>query len=193
MVEVSDQRFEELCRVYEPRCRVPAVVQVTDIAGLVRGAHEGHGLGNEFLSHIQQVDALIHVVRGFQDAKILHTEGHMDVLRDIEIINNELIQKDKQLLNKKLADVRKKHQRNPRDTVVKGQYECLLKVEEQLGEGLRVGVKEWTVSEAHVLNTLLFITSKPMLYLVNLSVDQFLQHVQGELLQWKAEVENKVH
>lgn len=125
MVKIKDERFDKLIEIYTPESQIPAVIQITDIAGLVKGASEGAGLGNEFLSNIQQVDAIYHVVRAFTNSKILHTEGEMDVIRDIHIINNELIQKDIQFLDKKLLDVTKKYNRNPRDIFVKAQYECL--------------------------------------------------------------------
>lgn len=91
---VPDQRFEKLCSIYNPKSKVPATLTITDIAGLVKGASQGAGLGNAFLSHISQVDGIYHVVRAFEDADIIHEEGDVDPIRDMEIIHGELIAKD---------------------------------------------------------------------------------------------------
>jgi len=93
-VPVPDERFEHLCEMYKPASKVPAFLNVTDIAGLVKGAAEGAGLGNAFLSHISACDGIFHMVRVFDDEDITHVEGTVDPLRDIEIINNELRYKD---------------------------------------------------------------------------------------------------
>jgi obg-like ATPase 1 len=91
---VPDQRFEKLCEMYKPKSKVPATINITDIAGLVRGASEGAGLGNAFLSHIQAVDGIYHVVRAFENAEIIHEEGDINPTRDMDIIYGELIAKD---------------------------------------------------------------------------------------------------
>jgi obg-like ATPase 1 len=97
---VPDARFEKLCDMYKPKSKVPATISITDIAGLVKGASEGAGLGNAFLSHIQAVDGIYHVVRAFENADIIHNEGEVDPIRDLEIIAGELIAKDIQWLDK---------------------------------------------------------------------------------------------
>eukprot|EP00917_Polyrhabdina_sp_WS-2016_P006524 GHVP01014555.1.p1 GENE.GHVP01014555.1~~GHVP01014555.1.p1 ORF type:complete len:172 (-),score=27.78 GHVP01014555.1:151-666(-) len=94
-VPISDSRFDWLCDTYKPKSRVPAYLTIVDIAGLVQGASTGAGLGNEFLSHIRSVDAIYHVIRGFKDESIVHVEGEIDPIRDIDIICSELILKDK--------------------------------------------------------------------------------------------------
>lgn len=91
---VPDARFEKLCEMYKPKSKVAATLSITDIAGLVKGASLGEGLGNAFLSHIQAVDGIFHVVRAFENPDIIHNEGDIDPLRDMEIINGELIAKD---------------------------------------------------------------------------------------------------
>ena len=93
-VAVYDKRFDHLCEAYEPKSKVPAVLEIWDIAGLVKGAHEGHGLGNAFLDNIRAVDAIYHVVRAFKDKHVEHVEGNVDPIRDMEIIASELRQKD---------------------------------------------------------------------------------------------------
>ena len=99
-IHVPDARFDKLCEMYHPKSKVPAILSITDIAGLVRGAADGAGLGNAFLSHIQATDGLFHVVRAFDNEMITHEEGEVDAIRDLDIIHEELIAKDTQYLNK---------------------------------------------------------------------------------------------
>ncbi len=101
-VPVSDKRFDELCKIFKPKSKVQTALQVIDIAGLVPGAHKGEGLGNEFLSNIQQVDGIFHLVRAFKDKDIVHTEGDVDAIRDLDVISNELVQKDIMSIEKKM-------------------------------------------------------------------------------------------
>jgi obg-like ATPase 1 len=93
-INIPDARYEKLVELYQPKSRVMATIQITDIAGLVKGASNGEGLGNAFLSHIAAVDGIYHVVRAFDDADIIHQEGEVDPIRDMEIIHDELIAKD---------------------------------------------------------------------------------------------------
>jgi len=93
-VSISDPRFDKLVEIHKPKSQVPACLKIVDIAGLVPGASEGAGLGNAFLSHIQGVDGIFHVIRAFEDAEIIHTEGEVDPIRDLEIISSELAKKD---------------------------------------------------------------------------------------------------
>ena len=104
-IYVPDARFDKLVEMYKPKSKVPATLSITDIAGLVKGASEGAGLGNAFLSHIQAVDGIYHVVRAFDNEEIIHEEGDVDPLRDMDIIVGELIAKDLQFLDKRMKDV----------------------------------------------------------------------------------------
>lgn len=106
-VEVPDERFEKLCEIYKPKSKVPASLTILDIAGLVKGASDNAGMGNAFLSHIQAVDGIFHVVRAFDDDEVPHFEGDVDPIRDLEIIQGELIEKDKAGLDKKIEDIDK--------------------------------------------------------------------------------------
>ena len=107
VVEVDDSRLEVLSSITGSSKTIPAVIEFVDIAGLVKGASEGEGLGNKFLSHIRNVDAIIHVVRGFHDDDITHVEGDIDPLRDIKIIETELLLKDLERLNKRVEKISK--------------------------------------------------------------------------------------
>merc|ERR1712012_689342 len=108
-VPVPDERFEFLCEYHKPASKVPAFLNVTDIAGLVKGASEGQGLGNAFLSHIKACDAMIHLCRTFEDKEITHVEGEVDPVRDLDIINEELRLKDEESFMKVFDDLEKVH------------------------------------------------------------------------------------
>ena len=125
-VEVPDERFLKLCEIYKPKSKVPASLTILDIAGLVKGASTGQGMGNEFLSHIQSVDGIFHVVRAFDDEDIQHYEGDVDPIRDLDIIQGELMEKDKVLINKSIDELEKvikrsngKNEIEERDTLKK--------------------------------------------------------------------------
>ena len=106
-IHVPDKRLTKLCEMYHPKSEVAATLKIYDIAGLVRGASEGKGLGNEFLSHIKEVDGIYHVVRAFEDDNIVHDEGDVNPIRDLKIISEELMAKDKQYLVDRLDDLTK--------------------------------------------------------------------------------------
>ena len=102
MVDVPDARIDALCEMYHPKKRTPATIEFVDIAGLVKGASKGEGLGNKFLSHIREVDAIVHVVRCFENDDIIHVDGSIDAKRDIETINLELILSDLELIDRRI-------------------------------------------------------------------------------------------
>ena len=118
-VPIDDPRFDKLCEIFKPKSKVACALQIIDIAGLVPGAHKGEGLGNEFLSNIQAVDGIFHLVRAFSDKEIVHTEGEVDPVRDLEVISNELIQKDIMSIEKKLAELKPKVERFNEDQAKK--------------------------------------------------------------------------
>ncbi len=132
-VPVPDERFEHLCEMYKPASKVPAFLNVTDIAGLVKGAAEGAGLGNAFLSHISACDGIFHMVRVFDDEDITHVEGTVDPLRDIEIINNELRYKDLEKAQKVFKEAETRFIR-ANDKTWKTDYEVLQRLIDMLGK-----------------------------------------------------------
>jgi len=132
-VPVPDPRFEELCDIYSPVSKVPAYLNVTDIAGLVKGAAEGQGLGNAFLSHIKACDAIYMMVRVFDDEDIVHVEGDVNPIRDIEIINHELVLKDQEMLAKVLKEADTRFNR-ANDKTWKCDFETLTKLTAMLGK-----------------------------------------------------------
>lgn len=174
-VPVPDERWDWLVDHHKPVSKVPAFLNVVDIAGLVKGASEGQGLGNAFLSHIKACDALLHLCRTFEDKEITHIEGEVDPIRDLDIINEELRLKDEEFFNKVFEEVERKHVRGG-DKKLKNEYESLVKIKKVLMEEKRhIRFGDWGANDIAVLNEHLFITSKPMLYLVNLSEKDFIR------------------
>uniref|UniRef100_A0A4W3IP19 Obg-like ATPase 1 n=1 Tax=Callorhinchus milii TaxID=7868 RepID=A0A4W3IP19_CALMI len=166
--------------------KVPAFLNVVDIAGLVKGAHAGQGLGNAFLSHISACDALFHLTRAFEDDDIVHIEGNVDPVRDIEIIHEELRLKDEELIMPIIDKLEKVSVRGG-DKKLKPEYDIILKVKNWLKDekkGVRF-YKDWNDKEIDVLNKHLFLTSKPMLYLVNLSEKDYIRRKNKWLIKIK--------
>jgi len=171
-VYLTDPRFDKLVSIFKPKSAVEATVEVVDIAGLVKGASEGAGLGNAFLSNIQAVDGIYHVTRAFDDEEIIHTDGEVDPVRDLEVISEELIKKDQQWLFKRLETVEKDISRfNSKQA--KEEKETLDKVKDMLGKGQWVKDGTWSAKDIEILNEHLFLTAKPVIYLVNLSEKDF--------------------
>lgn len=174
-VPVPDERWDWLVEHHKPASKVPAFLNVTDIAGLVKGASEGQGLGNAFLSHIKACDAMFHLCRTFEDKEITHVEGEVDPVRDLDIINEELRLKDEEFFEKVYEEVERKYVRGG-EKKLKVEYEVLCKIKKCLVEDKRhIRFGEWNANDTEVLNKHLFITSKPMLYLVNLSEKDYIR------------------
>ncbi|TEB34451.1 hypothetical protein FA13DRAFT_1788885 [Coprinellus micaceus] len=179
-IPVPDARFEWLCDLYKPASRVPAHLTCIDIAGLTAGASTGAGLGNAFLSHVRAVDGIFQVVRAFDDAEVIHVEGDVDPIRDMEIIQTELRLKDIEWVEKTIDNM-KKTTRSLGSTSLadKAKKEELATVEKVL-KVLTVDQKdarkaEWTNKEIDVVNGLQLLTAKPVTYLVNLSERDFVR------------------
>ena len=133
MVTVPDKRLDVLAEMYHPEKYTPAVIEFVDIAGLVRGASKGEGLGNKFLSHIREVDAIVHLVRCFEDSNIIHVDGKVDPLRDIETINLELIFADLEVLEKRILRTEKAMKG---DKTLKDELDILMRIKEGLENGI---------------------------------------------------------
>eukprot|EP00270_Netrium_digitus_P021803 TRINITY_DN955_c0_g1_i1.p1 TRINITY_DN955_c0_g1~~TRINITY_DN955_c0_g1_i1.p1 ORF type:complete len:393 (-),score=133.45 TRINITY_DN955_c0_g1_i1:177-1355(-) len=167
-VPVSDERFEWLCNLYKPKNNVSAYLEVNDIAGLVKGANAGEGLGNSFLSHIRDVDGIFHVCRAFDDEDIVHVEDTVDPIRDLEIIHNELRLKDIEFLERIQEDQEKQLKRS-NDKQLKLEHQCVLMVLDWLKEGKDVRLGDWKAADIELLIPLRLLTAKPVVYLVNLT------------------------
>lgn len=168
---VPDERYEWLCNVWKPPSTQPAWLNVTDIAGLIRGASEGAGLGNEFLSHIQAVDGLLHMVRAFDDDEVVHVDDSVDPVRDLETIVQELCKKDQSYVKHCQDEKKKEIKKNPTFKLPPLYYEVMEKVDTMLAANQMLSNAEWTAPEVDKLNELipLCITLKPVVYIVNLS------------------------
>ena len=167
VVTVPDERMDKLKSMYEPNRFIPTAYEFTDIAGLVKGASQGEGLGNKFLSHIREVDAIVEVVRCFDDGKIIHVDGNINPIRDIETINLELAIADLDVINNRLERVSKKARttKNKEDLT---EVEALEKAKQALEENKALRQVEFTEDELKSLKSYSFLTLKPIIYLANI-------------------------
>lgn len=165
VVPVPDERLDWLAELYDPKLYTPATIEFVDIAGLVRGASRGEGLGNKFLSHIRECDAIIHVVRCFENDDIIHVEGSVDPVRDLETINIELVLADIETIDHRLDRSRKLAKGNKSlETEVK----FLEQVRAHLSDGKTIRSMELTDDERAILSDIALLTAKPVIYAANI-------------------------
>ncbi len=169
IVAVPDERLDRLAEMYNPKKVTPTAIEFLDIAGLVKGASKGEGLGNKFLSHIREVDAIVHVVRCFDDGNIVHVEGSVDPARDIETINLELIFSDLEAIDKRIDKTRK--QMKSGDKKYLAELEILERIKATLEQGLPLRSMEFDPDEKEYVRQLFLLTGKPVLYCANISED----------------------
>ena len=169
VVPVPDERLDELTKMYKPEKTTHAIIEFVDIAGLVKGASKGEGLGNKFLSHIREVDAICEVVRCFEDPNIVHVDGSIDPIRDIETINLELIFADIETLNKRIDSVKKKLKA---DKKCQEELDVLEKIKNALENGKSARTVELNDDEKEFLKDTFLLTMKPILYIANVSEKQ---------------------
>jgi len=168
VVTVPDTRLEFLENLYLPKSLVPTTFEFTDIAGLVKGASKGEGLGNKFLSHIREVDAIVEVVRCFKDNNITHVEGDVDPIRDIEIINIELILADLEIIDNRIEKIAKKAE-TTKDKEALQEVAILKKCKEALEQNIPLRLVDLSEEEKFLLRAFSFITLKPLIYVANVS------------------------
>ena len=169
VVTVPDSRLDVLAKMYDPKKYTPAIIQFVDIAGLVKGAAQGEGLGNKFLSNIRECDAIIHVVRCFEDDNIIHVDGSVNPLRDIETINMELIFSDMEMVERRI-DRTKKAMKG--DKTLAGELELFERIHATLEEGLCARTMTLTEDERACLYDTPLLTMKPVIYVANVSEDE---------------------
>jgi len=174
-VAVPDERFDFLVNYHKPASSVPAFLQITDIAGLVKGASEGQGLGNAFLSHIRAVDAIFHVVRVFEDEEVSHVEGNVDPVRDLQIISDELILKDIEFVQTRYDSVAQVVKRQPNDKTKKLELESVEKILEFIKQKKEIRTEAWKAAEVEILNQMQLLTAKPVIYLVNMTANDYIK------------------
>ncbi|MFA6424287.1 MAG: redox-regulated ATPase YchF [Candidatus Magasanikbacteria bacterium] len=170
VVQVPDERLQKLSDVSKSKKIIPTVIEFVDIAGLVKGASEGEGLGNKFLSHIREVDAIAQVVRAFSDSNVIHVNNKVDPTDDAEVINLELALADLQTVSKRLENVKKGAKGTAAKEVAK-QIELLEKVNKQLEDGKPARALGYDEDEMEIVRELHLLTMKPMLYVVNVDED----------------------
>ena len=172
-VIVPDKRVEELSKMYNPTRTIPTTFEFTDIAGLVKGASNGEGLGNKFLSHIREVDAIVEVVRCFEDKNIIHVDGEIDPIRDIEVINLELILSDLEIIDNRINKIAKKAQtsKNKDDLL---EYNLLVRIKENLEKNIPARKLEFTEDELKLISSFNLITLKPIIYVANVSEEDIM-------------------
>ena len=169
VVPVPDERLEVLTKMYNAQKTTHAIVEFVDIAGLVKGASKGEGLGNKFLSHIREVDAIAQVVRCFENPNIVHVDGSIDPLRDIETINLELIFADIETVDKRLDKARKMLKA---DKKYQAEVDLLERIKKHLEEEKPVRTMGFNEDENEILKEIMFLTAKPILYICNVSEEQ---------------------
>jgi len=185
-VPVPDVRFDYLVEKVKPKNNIAAVLTITDIAGLVKGANEGKGLGNAFLSNISAVDAIYHVCRAFKDTEIEHVEGSVDPVRDLSIISEELQLKDLAVCRNRLEHVKRLVDR-AQDKTKKQDVATLTIAEDLLAKKKDIRSYPWKNDDIDVLNEMQFLTAKPVVYLVNIGEDEFKEQKNkwlGKIHQW---------
>ena len=171
LVDVPDKRLQKLAELVQPNRVVPTQIEIVDIAGLVRGASKGEGLGNKFLANIREVDAIIHVIRCFEDENILREEGPINPVGDKEIIDIELQLKDLESVEKKLQRIEKQARLDPK---LKAEYEVLVRCKEHLEKGKNIRELQLTKEERPAIADLFLLSEKPVLYVAN--VDEASMH-----------------
>ena len=176
MVSVPDERLDKLAEMYHPDKFTPATIEFVDIAGLVKGASKGEGLGNKFLSHIREVDAIIHVVRCFENDDITHVDGSIDPARDIDTINLELILSDLDILSRRV-DSRKKAMKG--DKTIAGEVEFLERLVSEMEQGKTARAVEMTDDEKEYLKEVSLLTIKPVIYACNMGENDFADGIDN--------------
>ncbi len=176
VVAVPDYRLDELAKMYSPKKITPAVIEFVDIAGLVKGASKGEGLGNKFLSHIREVDAVIHVVRCFDNDDIMHVSGSVDPKRDIETINLELILSDLEILERRIDRTAKAAKG---DKSLLTELEFLKRLKTELENGVSARAVEADDDEKAILADIGLLSAKPVIYACNMSEDDFASNIEN--------------
>ena len=174
VVEVKDKRLDKIVEIVKPRSIVPTSFSFTDIAGLVKGASKGEGLGNQFLSHIRDVDAICEVVRCFEDPNIIHVEGKVDPISDIEVINLELILADLEVVEKRLPKIEKKAQLKVDNDAV-FEYQILKKLHDGFLNNIPARLIPLTTEEKLYVKNYQFLTMKPILYVANVGENDIVK------------------
>jgi len=189
IVTVPDERLQVLSDISKSKKLIPAAIEFVDIAGLVKGASQGEGLGNQFLANIREVGAIIHVVRCFEDENIIHVNSKIDPLKDIEIINYELIMADLSTIEKRIGGISRKVRSN--DKEAKDQLEFYERIKEVLLEGKLVRLMEVEEKNVPLLGELTLLTAKPVIYVANVKEEELKDSANNKFVQVVKEISSK--
>ena len=182
VVTVPDERLAKLEEMYLPERTIPTSFEFTDIAGLVKGASQGEGLGNQFLSYIRETDAICEVVRCFEDSNIIHVEGQVNPIRDIEIINLELTIADLDIVGNRIEKMKKKAESN-KDKEALEEMQALQKAKDALMKNIPLRLIDFTEEEKKLLKSYNFLTLKPMIYLANINENEISEEDNAYVLK----------
>ncbi|PAB58815.1 redox-regulated ATPase YchF [Anaeromicrobium sediminis] len=180
VVSVPDERLDVLREIYDSKKLVPTAIEFYDIAGLVKGASKGEGLGNKFLSHIREVEAIVHVVRCFEDPNVVHVDGSVGPLRDIETINLELIFSDIEIIDRRLMKAKKLLKS---DKSLKAEVELLERIKEVLENGQSARVLDLTDDEKEMVKGFNLLSYKPIIYVSNVSEDDLISGEENDMVK----------
>ena len=176
VVAVPDKRLDKLAQMYDPDKYTPATIEFVDIAGLVKGASKGEGLGNKFLSNIRECDAIVHVVRCFENDDIIHVEGNVDPIRDIDTINLELILSDVEIIKRRIDKAQKM---TKADKKYQAEVDFFKRVEDALNNGITARAVECDDDEKALLSEVALLTNKPVIYAANMSESDFESGIEN--------------
>ncbi len=185
VVAVPDERMDKLAEMYNPEKYTPAVIEFVDIAGLVKGASKGEGLGNKFLANIREVDAIVHVVRCFEDENIVHVDGKVDPARDIEVINLELILSDMEVLERRRDRAMKAAKG---DKKYQTEVELIERLSAHLEEGKSARTFEASDEEKAIISEYTLLSDKPVIYAANMDEDGFIHNTENALYKKVCEI-----
>lgn len=186
VVEVPDVRLDTLSALVQPKKTIPTIFEFTDIAGIVKGASKGEGLGNKFLSHIRQVDAIVQVVRAFDDSNVTHVDGSVDPIRDIDTINIELIFADLEVVEKRLPKIEKKAIMKVDQESVQ-EFQVLSAIHAVLMDNQPIRTMTFSEGELRTIKPFNFLTQKPMLYVANIHEDDIADYSDNPYVKTIAE------
>ena len=190
IVPLPDKRLDELNKIVNSKKIIPAVLDLVDIAGLVKGASDGEGLGNSFLSNIREMTALAHVVRCFEDENITHVDGSVNPKRDVEVINLELILADLETVTKRIARCEKLLKTNDKDNKI--HFDLLNKLKHKLELGKLININEYEISEQKIIKQFQLLSSKPTFYIANINDSEQSSKNLNELLEIANELGSSV-
>ena len=204
IVTVPDIRMQKLEEIYVPEELKPATFEFVDIAGIVKGASNGEGLGNKFLSHIREVDAIVEVVRCFDDKEITHVDGSVDPVRDVGVINLELALADLEIINNRLDRIRTKA-RTTKEKETQIEFEALTKAKESLEKDVPLRLTDFTDEELFAMKSFNFLTQKPHIYLANIkeeeigtkneyvkSLEEYAKNENAKVIVVSAKIESEI-